>query len=699
MRITLQICRNEFLVGVTQNSLERAFGGLLHGSVDVGWRSLAIKDCCKIDNADGGNGYAECHAGEFPLQLWDDQAHCPSGTCAGRHNIEACCPRIAEILGCCIDGFLRIRVGVNSRQQAPLDAVCLVQHFGHWCQAIGGTGSIGNHVVFFGIVHAVVNAQHNCEVFIFCRSRDDHFLNAVTFVGNRFGGIGKEACALDNNLNTLAAPLNRGRILFSKNLDSVPIDKEVVSFVADVAFERAIVGVELQQMGICFGIGEIVQGNDLNIPVQTILLKNSAVGKATNATKAIDADTNGHGESPRVGRRFKRPLPQQCGWAATGWLRTIHRCVATAQSPYAFAGFLQEMIRHWGVYGTTLLVVLALPASAAQPPPAPQEQPAEDAPTENPPGFPPEFPRDLIPPDSGWLPRGARWLVTDSSDEVSDEELMRLSPVDPGLSSPLPRTRWLARNFLETVDPWRSHEPANIRDPGPDTANFPNSPYTLPRGWVYVETTPFTWTAATRNVQSAGWNWEYLVRIGVTDRVEFRVFSNGLTYSEPFGQSAAYTALAPLVLDTKIHLWGADDKNVLLPSAGLEFYVQTNWASPQLQAGTQPAATLLFSNELPWDVLLEWNVGIGATTNDLGNLTYQDIVQFAFTKSLTPDLQIFFQGYVNQAALPRYGQNTVLGWGFVRYFGSRTSLFGSYNSATDLAGPASVIQLGGAAAF
>jgi len=99
------------------------------------------------------------------------------------------------------------------------------------------------------------------------------------------------------------------------------------------------------------------------------------------------------------------------------------------------------MIRHWGVYGTTLLVVLALPASAAQPPPAPQEQPAEDAPTENPPGFPPEFPRDLIPPDSGWLPRGARWLVTDSSDEVSDEELMRLSPVDPGLSSPLPRTR------------------------------------------------------------------------------------------------------------------------------------------------------------------------------------------------------------------------------------------------------------------
>jgi len=99
---------------------------------------------------------------------------------------------------------------------------------------------------------------------------------------------------------------------------------------------------------------------------------------------------------------------------------------------------------------------------------------------------------------------------------------------DPALSAPEPWTRFLADTFPETIDTWRSREAASIRDPGPDTANFPNSPYTLPRGWVYVETSPANWNAAIRNVQSAGWNWEYLVRVGITDRVEFRVFSNGI---------------------------------------------------------------------------------------------------------------------------------------------------------------------------
>lgn len=81
----------------------------------------------------------------------------------------------------------------------------------------------------------------------------------------------------------------------------------------------------------------------------------------------------------------------------------------------------------------------------------------------------------------------------------------------------------------------------------------------------------------------------------------------------------ANTGMAPLVLDTKIHLWGADDvASTVTPAVGIEFYVQTDWASPSLQVGTQPGAMLLFSNELPWDVKLEWNIGLGVTTNASG---------------------------------------------------------------------------------
>ena len=297
------------------------------------------------------------------------------------------------------------------------------------------------------------------------------------------------------------------------------------------------------------------------------------------------------------------------------------------------------------------------------------------------------------------LPRGVVWLVDDAEETVTDEELMRLPPVDPALSSPLRRTRCLARAFPDRVDSWRSHEPTNIRDPGPDTANFPNSPYTLPRGGIYLETTPMVWTGASRPRQPASWNWEYLLRLGVTDRFEFRLFSNGLTASQANYGQQAFVGIAPLILDAKVHLWG-EKPEYILPGAGIELYVQTDWASPQLQSGTQPGVALLFSNSLPWDIELEWNIGLGSTNGpQSGSIIYQETLQFSFTKPITDDFQIFVQGLVNGSSLPRFASSTVLGGGFVRYIGRRTVLFASYNAGVETGGPPAVIQVGGAAAF
>lgn len=36
--------------------------------------------------------------------------------------------------------------------------------------------------------------------------------------------------------------------------------------------------------------------------------------------------------------------------------------------------------------------------------------------------------------------------------------------------------------------------PADISSPGPDTANFPNSPFTLPKGRSYIEAVPGTYS-------------------------------------------------------------------------------------------------------------------------------------------------------------------------------------------------------------
>lgn len=177
---------------------------------------------------------------------------------------------------------------------------------------------------------------------------------------------------------------------------------------------------------------------------------------------------------------------------------------------------------------------------------------------------------------------------------------------EPARSADRPWTRLLARAFSDNVDPARGLGEPDIRDPGPDTANYPNSPYTLPRGWNYLETSPVNLTAGINGRQAEIYNWNYLLRMGITDRVEFRLFGNGLVAAEAGLGKEATSGFAPLVFDTKIHFWD-EHPGHLIPAAGLELYVQTPWGSPAFDQGTLPGATLLFRNTLPWDIEAGWN--------------------------------------------------------------------------------------------
>ncbi len=77
----------------------------------------------------------------------------------------------------------------------------------------------------------------------------------------------------------------------------------------------------------------------------------------------------------------------------------------------------------------------------------------------------------------------------------------------------------------------------DIRDPDPDTANFPNGAYTLPKGRLYIENSPLGLYSASKNGnQPRIYQWEYLIRYGLTDNLEFRVFSNGLSDQEGQGK-------------------------------------------------------------------------------------------------------------------------------------------------------------------
>ena len=270
-------------------------------------------------------------------------------------------------------------------------------------------------------------------------------------------------------------------------------------------------------------------------------------------------------------------------------------------------------------------------------------------------------------------------------------------PEDAARESPYPWTRFLAEAFPEGLDPERSREPHTIREPGPDTANYPNSPETLPRGAIYVETSPVYYTSAISTIQPQTYNFEYLLRIGLSDRVEFRLFSNGFTGQAAGLGQAATTGVSPIAFDTKIHFW-EENRELFLPAVGFEAYIQTPWGSPAFNAGTQPGLSMLFRNTLFWGLTAEYNVGIAADTTQAGYVPI-NVAQWAITKEITDDFQVFVHGFQNESALPRVSAQTVVGGGCVWFPSDRLSMFGNWGAGTDKSGPAATFQLGFAGSF
>lgn len=76
-----------------------------------------------------------------------------------------------------------------------------------------------------------------------------------------------------------------------------------------------------------------------------------------------------------------------------------------------------------------------------------------------------------------------------------------------------------------------------------------------------------------------------------------------------------------------------------------------------------------------------------------------DIAQWAITKPITDDFEIFFHGFQNQSALPRVAFQTVLGGGFVWFPSDRLSIYGNWGAGTDRKGPPTTFQLGFASSY
>ena len=251
----------------------------------------------------------------------------------------------------------------------------------------------------------------------------------------------------------------------------------------------------------------------------------------------------------------------------------------------------------------------------------------------------------------------------------------------------------------------------DIRDPDPDMANFPNGAYTLPKGRMYIETSPLgLYGSSISGNHPRTYQWETLIRYGLTDNLEFRLFSNGLTDQGAHGGEPGFVGYQPLAIDFKANFWEENTK-YHVPAMGVEIYLQTKLlGSSAFSSGTQPSISLLFDQSLPLGIGFEYNFGYTGVQNNEGQIAYQFSYQWSFQREVVKDFDVFFHGFYNSSALPRLTQFqtatqatvpnvTVTGVGGIWTVNNRISVFGSYNFGLTPDSPKSFASMGFAVAL
>src|ERR1019366_930717 len=249
----------------------------------------------EVHDRDVGRGDAHGEAVQFAGQVGDDQLNGLGGARRGRNHIDRRRTGAPQIFVREVEDHLIVRIRVDGGHGAADDLEVVVDDLGDRGQTIRGAGSVRHDVVLGGIVLLFVHAEHDGEVFVLRRSGDDDFFHGAAQMFPGFVGVGEPAGGLDDDLSSDGVPGQGGGIFFFEDSDGLAVDRNTVGpggdFVRQVAEDRVI----FEQVGQSLGIGEIVNGDE----VEVLVGERGAENIASDASKSIYANFYGHGTSER----------------------------------------------------------------------------------------------------------------------------------------------------------------------------------------------------------------------------------------------------------------------------------------------------------------------------------------------------------------------------------------------------------------
>lgn len=180
-----EILRDDFILGVAQNTLEFTFGGFLHGFTDVSIGGTLFESDGKINDGDVDGGNSEGHTSELALQLRKDETDSLSSTSGGGNDVgggSSTSSPVLTTLGGTIDNQLGGGGSVDGGHETFEDTELVIEDLSDGGKTVGGTGGIGNNVLG-GLVILVVNTVDEGGGVVLGGGREDNLLSTTLKMG------------------------------------------------------------------------------------------------------------------------------------------------------------------------------------------------------------------------------------------------------------------------------------------------------------------------------------------------------------------------------------------------------------------------------------------------------------------------------------------------------------------------------------
>src|SRR5438309_3036732 len=304
MRVALEITRDERLLGVIHDPLERSFRRALERRIHLFLGDLALQRRGEIDDRDGRRRNAERHAREAALQLRDDERDRTRGAGLRGHDALRGGPRVARVVRDGVEQPLAQRLRVDRREETLFDAELVVQDLRDGSEAVRRARRVRDDVVLLRVELLLVHAEHDRLVLVLGGRRDDHVLRAGVDVRLRFRRVREEAGRLHDDVDVEVLPGQLRWIALLQHLDLASIDDERIRGRRNLALVLAVVRIVFEEVGVHLRVREVVQRDDLDLGMP---LERSLQELAADPAEAIDRDASFHlrlprGSRPRRGR-------------------------------------------------------------------------------------------------------------------------------------------------------------------------------------------------------------------------------------------------------------------------------------------------------------------------------------------------------------------------------------------------------------